>query len=173
MMIDTGVLGEDDHVELVDGRLVEMSPQEPPHALATSALNRLLVLGVAESYRVRCQLPLTMGELHEPEPDFAVVPAEDELTADRHPTTALLVVEVALSSLAFDRKRKSALYAEFGVDEYWIVNLPDRCIEVYRDPAPVAEEYGTIAIYRPGETIEVSSLPGLRVGVSEVIRPVG
>jgi Uma2 family endonuclease len=90
--IDAGRLGEDDRVELLEGEIVEMSPQDKPHAWALARLNRILTRAVGDAYVVRPQLPLTFSD-SEPEPDLAVVRAEDEAGATRHPATALLVVD--------------------------------------------------------------------------------
>ncbi len=121
-MIDTEILDEDEHVELLEGEIVQMSPQEKPHARATRKLTRWFNQALGDDYAVRPRLPLTLPD-SEPEPDLAIGRAEDEATADRHPNTALLVVEIADSSARYDLVVKSRIYAKAGVPEYWLVLL--------------------------------------------------
>jgi Uma2 family endonuclease len=119
-------------VELLQGRIVEMSPQGRAHAYAVTQLVRRLVPAIGDRAVVRVQMPMALSELSEPEPDLAVVAAADYL--DEHPRQALLLIEVADSSLADDRKIKRRLYAEAQIPEYWIVNLLDGVVEVHREP---------------------------------------
>ncbi|MEM7787137.1 MAG: Uma2 family endonuclease [Bacteroidota bacterium] len=122
-------------VELIHGHILDkVSPQGSPHStavtLALSALQDVFQGGA----HVRVQLPLRALNDSEPEPDLAVVPGSPREYAREHPSAALLVVEVAASSLDTDRTQKLAVYAESGVPDYWIVNLRDRVLEVHRDP---------------------------------------
>jgi len=165
-MVETGILGEDEHVQLIDGMLVAMSPQGRPHAFVIQELNRLLVRALPDSFKVLTQLPLTLGDDSEPEPDLAVVHARDAASRTEHPRRALLVIEVAGESLRFDRRSKAALYARAGVPEYWIVNLAEATIEVHRRPE--ADEYREILTSRRGEVLTASSVPGTRVDVSSL-----
>lgn len=134
-MVEAGVLTTDDRVELIDGRIVPMSPQNSRHATSVEMTRRALEPVCPASALVRAQFPLAIGEASEPEPDLAVVPGSIEDYIDQHPSEALLVVEVADSSLAKDRERKRLLYAQHDIPEYWIVNLVDQHLEIYRDPA--------------------------------------
>jgi Uma2 family endonuclease len=161
-MIAAGVLDEDDRVELLEGIVVAMSPQDPPHATVVALLNRLLVRALGDELEVRPQLPLTLAR-SEPEPDLAVV--DRRRSYQRHPDTALLVIEVADSTLAKDRL-KARVYAEAAVTEYWIVNLVDRCVEVMRRPDPRLGSYQDAARALPGERLAASSLPGVVVDVT-------
>jgi Uma2 family endonuclease len=162
-MIEAGILGEEEDVQLIDGVLVGMTPQGRLHAFVIQELNRLLVRALADEYNVLTQLPLTLGDESEPEPDLAVVRAEDARSRTRHPSTALLVIEVAGDSLRLDRESKAALYARAGVPEYWIVNLAAASVEVYRDPDPATGSFLTISQCRHGETLTALSVPGIRV----------
>ena len=137
-MIEAGILGEDEHVELLEGEIVQMSPQEPPHARATRLFNRSL----GDQYIVRPQLPLTLRD-SEPEPDLAIVRAADEASARRHPEGALLVVEVANSSVRCDLNVKARVYARARIPEYWLVVVRKRLVEVLRDPDPKTGVYRT------------------------------
>ena len=149
-MIDVGILGEDEHVELIAGRIVQASPEGPVHAgtidLCADVLRRLY----GPAYTVRVQHPLAVGPDDEPEPDLAVVRGGPREHLGGHPHEAVLVVEVAESSLDYDRGAKARLYARAGLPEYWIVNLRDGLVEVHRGPSP--EGYRSVTrVDRDGE----------------------
>ncbi|MHB2020903.1 MAG: Uma2 family endonuclease [Candidatus Xenobia bacterium] len=137
-MIDVGLLGEDDHVELIEGQIVWMTAQHTPHSNAVTRTTSLLVPLYGSTHFVRVQLPFDVGEASEPEPDFVVLRKVD-LHADRQPDRADLIIEVADSSLDFDRSEKASLYARQGIADYWILNVVHRQVEVHRDPGPMAE----------------------------------
>lgn len=167
-MIAAGILGEDEHVQLIAGTLVAMTPQGGPHARVIQRLNRLLVRAVGDDLVVRPQLPLTLVDDSEPEPDLAVVLARDAESGERHPGTALLVVEVAGESLPLDRQAKAVLYARAGIPEYWIVNLGESTVEVRREPDSVSGTYRTRAIARVGEMLIATGVAGLSVAVADL-----
>ncbi|MGQ0507964.1 MAG: Uma2 family endonuclease [Myxococcaceae bacterium] len=158
-MIEAGIFGEDDHLELIEGVLIEMTPQGPPHAGAVQRLTSLLVKGVGEEFAVRVQLPITLGDKSEPEPDFAVVPASADPTQS-HPQTAPLVIEVANTSVRFDRAVKAAVYAKANIPEYWILNVAERAIEVFRDPDPQTGRYLSLRTVKGSDQIQPKLLPG-------------
>ncbi len=141
-MIEVGILDENEHVELLEGEIIQMSAQEKPHARATRKLTRWFNQALDDDYAVRPQLPLTLTD-SEPAPDLAVVRAADEDAAERHPRTALLVIEVADSSARRDLEVKARTYAKAGIPEYWLVLVKQRASEVLRDPDPVAGSYRT------------------------------
>jgi Uma2 family endonuclease len=114
---------------------------------------------------VRPRLPLTLHD-SEPEPDLAVVRASDVKSAARHPTTALLVVEVAADSLALDPSVKAAIYAAVGIPEYWIVDVEAKCVEVLLDPDARARSYRSRATARPGDRLQPTALPGVGVDIA-------
>jgi Uma2 family endonuclease len=159
---------EDERIELLEGQLVPKNPIGPPHASTVQRLSRLLVLTFEGRAAVRCQSSFAALEFSEPEPDFAVVPSGDY--DDDHPATAHLMIEVAESSLAKDRGIKLRLYASCGVPEYWIVNLQDRCIEVYTEPSVAERAYAHSERYEPGQSIQVSGFPDISLAVSDVLR---
>ena len=161
-----------ERVELIEGEIVKMSPISPLHGEVVTLLAERLWQLFGEGYRVRVQLPLSLGD-SEPEPDIAVVPGKVGDYVHAHPTTALLVVEVAQTSLEYDREVKAPLYARGGIPEYWIVNLDGHCIEVYRDPAPMGEGYGyrSRRIYMMGEPIAPLQKPESAVKVDELLLP--
>lgn len=159
-MIDAKVFTEDDRLELLDGVVVRMSPQTSAHAHVIAYLNELLVRALPPRLQLRCQLPLTLSR-SEPEPDFAVVERRAAYRAPRHPTTAILVIEVAVDSLDKDRI-KAATYAEAGVAEYWIVDVVHRCVEVQRAPQRSRRAYTERAVVRRG-TLASTALPEIAV----------
>ena len=140
-LVDEGVLHPDDRVELLEGVIVTMSPQNPPHATAVHRASEVIRAAIGTRALVRSQLPLVAGLLSVPEPDVAVVPGRVSDYETAHPTTALLVVEAADTSLLQDRITKAAIYAAAGVPEYWIVNLRDSCVEWFRSPDVTARCY--------------------------------
>jgi Uma2 family endonuclease len=137
-MVDAGVLGEDEPLELLGGELLVVSPQGPAHSEAATALRDLLLAayrGASPAVMVREDKPLATGANDLPEPDLAVVVGQRGAFAQRHPRgdEAVLVIEIARTSLALDRE-KAAVYAAGGVAAYWLVDMQARSIEVYTDP---------------------------------------
>lgn len=168
-MIDAGILAEDERVELLEGVIVLMSPQKDKHAHAIEELTFVLARQLPDQYRLRCQLPLTLDEGSEPEPDLAVVHARGPgRPAGSHPRSALLAIEIAGESLRKDRLTKSRIYARAAIPEYWIVNLEDRCLEVYRDPDPESGVYRSSLKVLPGDEARSSAVDGVHVTVSDL-----
>lgn len=161
-MIEAGVLTEDDPVELLEGVLVQKMPKKPLHViavkLATTAIERILPAGI----HCRGQEPITLSE-SEPEPDLAIVRGDVRDYSARHPYAAetICVVEVSDTTLDRDRTLKLRSYARAGIGQYWIINLVDRCVEVYTEPDAARGEpaYTTQRILRPGDAIPLV-LPG-------------
>jgi Uma2 family endonuclease len=169
-MIETGILGEDEHVQLITGTLVAMTPQGSSHAVVIQRLNVAFVRAVGDDLAVRPQLPLSLLDDSEPEPDLAVVRAADAPLGGPHPRGALLVVEVAGDSLRFDRQSKAALYARAGIPEYWIVNLALSVIEVLWEPDPANRAYRASAVAAAGDRLVARSVPGLAIDVALLFR---
>jgi Uma2 family endonuclease len=159
-MVGAGILDEDDHVELIDGMIVEMTPQGPKHAALIQRLCDPLFARVPPDLVIRCQLPLTTGRDSEPEPDVSIVRRADAVSRTSHPTTAVLVFEVAGESLPKDRLTKVALYAGAGIPEYVIVNVEQECLEVHRDPDPASRRYRTLVTLAGDQAFESSAVPG-------------
>jgi Uma2 family endonuclease len=164
-LVDAGHLANE-KVELIRGLIVRMSPQGAHHAAAVQNLTQLLVvaLGVPGRAAIRVQLPLALGEDSEPETDLAAVPLGSY--KDEHPTSALLVIKVAESSLSEDRRDKGALYAESGIPEYWIVDTARERVEVHCEVVDGA--YSRVTPYRRGEVVASSVYPELKVRVDDV-----
>ena len=166
-MIAAGILDEDERLELLEGVIVAMAPQSPAHAYCIQWLTRVLVRGLGDAYAVRPQLPLTLGERNEPEPDVTVVRA-DSASKDHHPGTAVLAIEVSGDSLRKDRRVKAAVYARFGIAEYWIVNVEARVVEVLSDPDAGDGAYRRTRIVTTSETLTSETLPELSFPVAEL-----
>ena len=132
-LFDLGAIRAD--IELIRGALVEKMPQSPLHASIVELLRERLEVRLPEQYFVRQEKPLTLAD-SEPEPDVAVVKGSRASYRKRHPRNAVLIVEVSDTTLHSDRARKASLYARAGVPDFWIVNLVDRRLEVYRTPQP-------------------------------------
>lgn len=127
--------------ELLEGEVVVSSPQGPQHYATVKRVARVLSVHFPEGFDVRPQGPIDLGEHTEPEPDVAVVAARDDEYAFAHPQTAALLVEISDTTLISDRNRKASLYARAGIADYWIVNLVDLQLEVYRDPVPDSDAF--------------------------------
>jgi len=167
-LLHVGVLGEDEHVELLEGLIVDMAPQGRPHALVISRLTELLMAARRPDCRVRVQLPLSLCGDSEPEPDLAIVTREDEERAQEHPRIALLVVEVAAESLRTDRLLKGRVYARAGIPEYWVVDVEGRAVEVYTGPDAIQGRYLALRTFGAGESLRSQALPGLVLPVAEL-----
>ena len=165
-MVDTGVLGEADRVELLYGVITEMSPQGSAHAAVVRRLNELLVLALTGRAQIGPQLPFAAGDWSEPEPDLAVTPP-GEATDAAHPAKAWLLVEVAHSSLGTDLGAKARLYAEIGVPEYWVVDLASERVYVHRRPAP--DGYQDVTVAKRGQTLVVAAFPDVTVAVDAIL----
>jgi Uma2 family endonuclease len=163
-LVEEGFFHPDERLELIAGIIYEMTPQSSSHATGIRAVQRALESIFIEDYDVRSQLPLALGDDSEPEPDVAIVPGSWQDYSHSHPTSAVLIVEVADSSLLHDRKRKAGLYALAGIPEYWIDNLVDRCLEVYRKPQ--AGKYTSRTILREGDTVSPLSRPEASIPVA-------
>ena len=171
-MMTSGAITTADRCELIHGLLVEKPRINPPHAYAIARLTRRLFPLAGDSV-VRVQLPITLSD-SEPEPDFVLAGGTDEDYADRHPgpKDVLLVVEVSDSSLDDDQGTKLRMYAAEKLPVYWIVNIPDRRVEVYTQPrGGKAPTYRTRADYAPGQSVPVT-VAGTALGsvpVSELL----
>ena len=172
-LVDLGVL-HGEPVELIGGQLVVAEPQGSYHATAIGAVDDALRAALPQGWVVRAQMPVALDDESEPEPDVAVVPGERADYRADHPARPALVVEVAESSLAFDREDKSSLYARGGVHDYWIVNLVERVLEVYRDPgpdptAPYGWRYRAVERLGPAAVVSPLALPSMRLAVSDLL----
>ena len=168
-LVEAGLLSEDDRVELLAGVIVAMTPSNPPHDTGVTLATHVLIRAVGEQATVRTQCSLIVGRWSLPEPDVAVVPGSPRDYSERHPETALLVVEVADTSLQQDRLTKGAIYAAAAIPEYWIVNLRGRVLEVMRDPEPARARYRDVRTLRGEERVELMTLPGVVIAVADLL----
>jgi Uma2 family endonuclease len=164
-LIEIGFFDPDEHLELLGGMLIRMSPHGPEHAHAIARMTVLFAAAFARRAMPWAQLPLALTEDSEPEPDMALVPLGTP--SQSKPSKAYLVVEVAQSSLAFDRGAKARLYASAKVPEYWVVNLVEQRIEVHRRPR--RGRYTQVESRARGEQVEVEALPGPRFAVEDIL----
>jgi Uma2 family endonuclease len=155
-----------ERVELIVGELRRMSPIGAPHASTVDRLNRLLTKALDDQALVRIQGSFAADDLSEPEPDVALYPFADY--DDGHPQVAHLIIEVADSSLRYDREQKAQLYAECGVPEYWIVNLLDRVVEVHREPRD--GRYQDLRVHAKGECLRLLSFPEVELAIDDFLR---
>ncbi|HZH03358.1 MAG TPA: Uma2 family endonuclease, partial [Myxococcaceae bacterium] len=167
-LIEAGDLQRIDRVELLEGVVRPMNPQNRAHALFVMRLSRLLQEQCPKHLRVRCQTPMTLSDHSEPEPDLAVVTADEEDTAPRHPRTALLIVESSLHSLRRDRTRKARLYARAGVPEYWVADLQRRRVHVYTEPNVAEGRYVNERVVED-EPLSPSCVPGVQVRLAKLM----
>lgn len=168
-MVDAGILRVHDHVELLDGEIIEMTPTGSRHSGLVTRLMRLFILRSGDRAIVRTQHPVILDDLSEPEPDLSICSprADDYMSGHPRPSDILLIVEVSDSSLAFDRGRKAVRYAAVGVPELWIIDLQHDVIEVFREPGRAG--YEIQLSYRSGETFSPSAFTDVEFAVSELI----
>lgn len=169
-----GALGlfEGERLELIGGEIVrKVTPQQSAHAAAIRRVEEALRAVFGRGFDVRVQLPLALVEHSEPEPDVSVVRGSFEDYEQSHPTEAVLVVKVSDTSLRFDRGVKACLYASARIQEYWVVNLVERVVEVHRDPRPdpgqpFAAAYALVERRAEGDPISPTAAPA---GVIQVV----
>ncbi len=165
-MGEAGILHEDDRVELIEGEIVEMTAIGTRHFSCVNGLNRLLVMSVGEEAIVSVQNPVRLNEYTEPQPDLTVIRPRDYRISLPEPEDVLLLIEVSDTTLAYDRGLKLTLYAQAGIREVWIVNLPTETIERYTDPS--GDGYRRTERAQRSKTIESVTLPELSFRVDEV-----
>jgi Uma2 family endonuclease len=159
-------------VELIEGEIMVLSPQNWPHTSTVARVGEVLQRLLGSNFWVRMQFPLNLST-SEPEPDVSVVAGKLEDYSD-HPTTAVLVVEVSDSTLAYDRTRKASLYARAGIADYWIVNLVNNQVEVYRDPRPDPSQpyghgYASVSTLVPPTTVNLLAAPQVSLAVADLL----
>lgn len=166
-MVAAGVFHPEARLELVDGEIIEMSPQGSLHATTIQLLAGLAGRLFGEGYHLRIQMPLALDDASEPEPDIAVVRGHFLDYREAHPATAELVIEVADASVRYDRQTEAALYARCGIPDYWLVNIAQQRLEVFQQP-----ENGRYRSYRRlkrGEVFTPAGRPDQVVEVAAVL----
>jgi len=173
-LIDLGVFQPGEEIELIGGELVVAEPQGAPHYTAIRKIAKALEAAFGPGWEVRTEGPIGLDDESEPEPDVAVVPGAPDDYARAHPSRPALTVEVAESSLALDRQRKGSLYARAGLPDYWVLNLVDRVLEVYREPAPDSAapfgwRYGRSEVFEASARVTPLAAPGSSIPVSRLL----
>lgn len=169
-MAETGVLRPDARVELLDGRIIDMSPIGPYHSGIVARLGQMFYSSAKGRWTIFTQNPLHLDDHSEPEPDIMLLkPASDYYTkVHPQPADVFLLVEVADASLYYDRDEKLPAYGRADVAEVWIVNLAEQKVEVYREPNFTG--YGSKTILRPGQQAIPQSFPDVVVDVAELLK---
>jgi Uma2 family endonuclease len=167
-MAEAGILGEDDRVELIRGEIIEMSPIGPRHSAFVDNLARVLIRRLPDDVIVRVQGPVALADDTEPLPDFTVLRRRPVSYKDREARAedALLVIEVADTSLAYDRSTKQRLYAEAGIAEYWVVDCAAETVEVHRGPG--ADGYHDVRLVAGAAMLAPQAFPDVALSTTEI-----
>jgi Uma2 family endonuclease len=172
-LVDLGAF-ENDPIELIGGQLIVAEPKGSPHATAVGMASDALRLAIPPGWIVRIQDPVALDDESAPEPDLAVVRGSRADFHHAHPARPALIIEVAESSLRFDRTVKGSIYARAGIADYWIVNLVDRVLEVYREPgadlsAPYGWRYTSAERLAPPSSVASIAVPATPVPVAALL----
>jgi Uma2 family endonuclease len=171
-LVDLGAF-DGNPIELIGGHLVVAEPQSPSHASAVQAVDAAVRAMLPPGVVVSVQIPVSLDDESEPEPDLAVTPGRPD-RGHAHPGRPVLIVEVAETSLALDRQHKGSLYARADIRDYWIVNLADRVLEVYQDPTPDASapygwRYHTATTLAPPAAVIPLAFPAAGIAVADML----
>jgi Uma2 family endonuclease len=171
-MAETGILDEDERVELLFGKIIWMSAKGTAHSSAIARTNKLLQNGLGNQAWISIQDPITLNNRSEPEPDIAVVQIDPLDYADHHPTPSevYLIIEVADSSLKFDCETKDKAYAQAGIVDYWVIDVVNRQLYVFREPNE--EGYQSQVIWGEDGMISPLQFPDLQIAILEMLPPV-
>jgi Uma2 family endonuclease len=162
-------------VELIEGEILVMASQKNFHAIAITLTEDALRAAFGPGYWVRVQMSLDLTPYSVPDPDLAVIAGSVRYNCSvDNPTTALLIVEVSLTTLRYDRGRKASLYARAGIEDYWIVNLVNRQLEVRRDPVPDSSQrygygYAQLTTLQPSDVATPLVAPSARIAVADLL----
>ncbi len=162
-MIEAGILGEDDRVELIEGEIIQMSPIGHLHLVLVDILSNLFAFRLHGRAIIRTQGSIEIPQLSEPEPDIVVLRWRDDFYAGKHASAedVLLIMEVADSSLRYDREVKGPLYADAGIPDYWLWDLNSRSVLVHREPD--RGSYRSIATLRGDDALSPLAFPDLSI----------
>ena len=172
-IVDAGIFGPEDHVELLDGLLIAREPQGERHTIVLALVRAAIERAFGRGYWVREEKPVALDALSAPEPDLVVVRGQPRDYLGRgHPSHPLLTVEVAVTSLALDRVRKGALYARAGIEDYWVVNLKADVLEIYREPVRTPDgewKYDSPRLLKRGAVVTPLAAPRARIRVAALL----
>jgi Uma2 family endonuclease len=169
-MIEAGILTSKDRVELLEGQIIQMSPQRPPHAATTQRASDYLKALLTDRAHVRSQLPITLST-SEPEPDIAVVRIDPGAYGNHHPTPneILLLIEVAHTTLESDRQEKAPIYARANIADYWILDISTHQVYIFRNPSN--ESYQSQIILNENAALAPLAFPEIEIPFSELFLP--
>jgi Uma2 family endonuclease len=169
-MVDAGVFAADRRLELIDGEILDMSPIGSPHQACVDRLTRLFApLAVSGQALLRVQGSVQVNDLSQPQPDVALLRPRDDFYAGRHPgpDAVFLVVEVADTSLRFDRQVKLPMYAQAGVAEAWVIDLNGGVVDVATRPS--SQGYDSVVQAARGDVLSPVAFPDLTVAVTQIL----
>lgn len=167
---EAGIFPPDSRLELINGEILDMFPIGCNHSGHINRINKLLTILTGTKAIASVQNPLQLGDLSEPEPDFMLLKPNPDFYSTRHLVAAdvlLLLIEVADLSLEFDRNQKLHLYALHRIPEYWLLNLNETCVEIYRKPS--GDLYAEKTTLTAGDSIMLSELPEIRVDIGDIL----
>lgn len=168
-MMESGIIREGERVELILGQIFTMAAKGTRHTVSVTRFITELPMLIQRRAIVRCQDPITLPNNTEPEPDIVIarLRSDDYINSHPAPTDIILVIEVADSSIKFDRDTKAPLYAAAGINEYWLVNLIDNRLEIYRQP--LGSIYTNIQIVTPPQSISLPEFPEILLNVGDFL----
>ena len=174
---EAGILDPLVRTELLRGEIVTMPAKGTPHEVCLTRLNKFFVVSVGNQAIVRVQSPILLPPDSEPEPDFTIVRLRSDEYTCSHPVPEdiLLLIEVSNSSLGIDRGLKLGLYAEYGIENYWIFNVQEYQLECYASPVRFANSHGGAVyqdrkVFTKADSVDVPTLPGVRLDLAQIFR---
>ena len=164
---ELGIFAPDERIELIEGEFIEKMSQNPPHSIAMTLASEVMQLIFHTGHHVRVQCPFVISNISQPEPDIAVVTGEIRDYVVEHPDAAALLIEVSDST-------KASLYARGGIEDYWILNLIDRVLEIHRQPAPMEGQlygyhYRSITRHTEADTVFTLAAPQSAIRVADLL----
>lgn len=168
-MIQAGMFGREDRLELLNGELVMMPPIGPDHAANSDCLREKIEKHLPRALALRVALPVTIPPDSEPEPDLCVVLRREDYYRLAHPQAkdVLLIIEVSASSASFDANEKALIYGRAGIPEYWMLDIPGKVLRVFT--IPNSDGYKSQRIARPNEVVRCGTIPELQLSVSDAL----
>jgi Uma2 family endonuclease len=168
-MVESGILTEDDRVQLIRGEIIEMSPIGTKHAACVKCLNKLLSRKLRDRVLIAIQDPVVLNNNSEPQPDVALLKPRDDFYATAHPQPQdiFLLIEVADSTIEYDREEKIPLYAQANIIEVWLVDINEEIVEVYQQPT--AAGYQLMQKFASGQTLSIKAFPDVNITVNEIL----
>jgi Uma2 family endonuclease len=168
-MVESGILYENDRVELIQGEIVEMSPIGTRHAACVKRLNRLFNRKLGDSVLIGVQDPVKLDDTSEPQPDVVLLQPREDCYESAPPQASdiFLLIEVADTTVQYDQEVKIPLYAEDNIVEVWLVDINGQCVEVYREPT--SDGYQNVQKFERGQTLSILVFPEVTITVNEVL----